>query len=156
MQSSRGQSPVFRACYAVADANGAAVARHAATTSAAILSTAAPNAAGGEPILLDEVEGELHREIDESREAGNNAFRTRRGGRAAECAGLENRCSESATGDQHNTCDEGSEVLAPTLRTDADLRAVIEAWPGLDGAIQAAIVQLCGLRSRRHRARADR
>ncbi len=60
--------------------------------SAAVTSlTAAPNAAGGGAILLDDVAGELHREIDDSRKGGNNAPRIRRGGRAAECAGLENR-----------------------------------------------------------------
>ncbi len=63
----------------------------AAPSFAATFRATAPNAAGGAAILLDDVEGELDREIDAGRKAGNNAPRIRRGGRAAECAGLENR-----------------------------------------------------------------
>ena len=67
----------------------------------------------------------------------------------AEGTGLLNRPRENVTHETHDTCDEGSDALAPGLRTDADLRAVVEAWPGLDEPIRAAIVQLCRLRSRR-------
>ena len=112
-------------------------------TCATLTTTPVPNAAGGAAILLDEVEGELHREIDDSRPPGNNAPRIRRGGRAAERAGLENRSRENVSRETHDTCDDRPEALAPALRTDADLRAVVEAWPGLDEPVRAVIVQLC-------------
>ncbi len=73
--------------------------------------------------------------------------RVRRGGRAAERAGLENRYTEIVTDDQNKTCDEGPEVLAPGLREDADLRSVVEAWSDLDEPIRAAIVQLCRVKA---------
>ena len=106
--------------------------------------------AGGAAILLDKDQGELLREIDDSHKAGNNAPRIRRGGRAAECAGLENRSRKNVSRKPHDTCNEQPKSLAPGLRMDADLGSVVEAWQGLDEPIRAAIVQLCGLRSPRH------
>ena len=62
------------------------------------------------------------------------------GGGAVECAGLENRSRENVSHEQHDTCDDGSDALAPDLRTDPELAAVVEAWRGLPAAIRTAIV----------------
>ncbi len=69
----------------------------------------------------------------------------------AEGTGLLNRPRENESHEQHNTCDEGTDALAPALRTQwPELAEVVRVWPKLDEPIRVAIVQLCGLKSRRH------
>ncbi len=64
------------------------------------------------------------------------------GGFALWGAGLENRSRENVSHETHDACDERPDALAPALRTDADLRAVVKAWSGLDDAVRAGILAM--------------
>ncbi len=69
----------------------------------------------------------------------------------AEGTGLLNRSRENESHEQHNTCDEGTNALAPALRAQwPELAEVVRAWPELPAPIRSAIIQLCGLKARRH------
>ena len=67
-----------------------------------------------------------------------------------ERAGLENRCADATPSDETNdttrTYDDsgsdGQNALAPDLRSDPELNAVVEAWPGLPTAIKAGILAM--------------
>ncbi len=68
----------------------------------------------------------------------------------ARCIGLENRPRENEIHEQHNTCEDGTDALAPGLRAQwPELAEVVRAWPKLPAPIRSAIIQLCGLKSRR-------
>ena len=61
----------------------------------------------------------------------------------AEGTGLLNRPGENESHEQHNTCDDGTEALAPALRTQwPELAEVVRVWPKLPAAIRAAILAL--------------
>ena len=60
-----------------------------------------------------------------------------------EGGGLENRCAPDVTNHNNTSCDsdagEFGAQFGALLREDADLRAIVTAWPHLPAPIRAAI-----------------